>query len=388
MSHEHPGVVWKAEPHTLAKIALLDAYLKAWLSILGLTRPGQQLLYIDGFAGPGEYSGGETGSPIQATRAAKSVLNTYYKEWKAGDVHCAFIESDPARAEHLKGLLARERQHLRVHTHTYAMKFVDGIQQVRKDIPKPFLQNDPLFAFIDPFGATGVPFSVIQEIMANPCSEILLNLDADGIDRIFATGSAANEANLDQIFGCDCWRAALVGHLPQGQRYRRILQLYDCRLRTIPGVKYVYAFEMRGRADTLNYYLVFASSNKRGLEKMKEAMSTVDQTGEYGFSDANVDQPCIFKPEREDQVQDYARQLYNAYKGRLVTFDHLVDYTLNYTPFLNPGMMLQYLHHKGGLARVVPVPGKEDRRKTTFNEKAVKLIQFATGSLATDLFGM
>jgi three-Cys-motif partner protein len=99
--------VWKAEPHTIAKIALLSAYLKAWLSILGTARfrRGQEILYVDGFAGPGEYTNHPTGSPIAAVAAATSVLNTHGAEWTAGDTDCAFVDQDGARIENLRRIL-------------------------------------------------------------------------------------------------------------------------------------------------------------------------------------------------------------------------------------------------------------------------------------------
>ena len=60
--------VWPAEPHTLAKHAILKEYLKAWMPILSrqsarVHAPGREVLFVDGFAGPGRYSGGEPGSP-------------------------------------------------------------------------------------------------------------------------------------------------------------------------------------------------------------------------------------------------------------------------------------------------------------------------------------
>jgi len=60
--------IWPIEPHTSAKHQILRKYLDAWLPILG--RHNSRIVYIDGFAGPGEYSGGEPGSPIIALEAA------------------------------------------------------------------------------------------------------------------------------------------------------------------------------------------------------------------------------------------------------------------------------------------------------------------------------
>ena len=56
------GTVWDLEPHTAKKREILSRYFQAWLPILA--RWNSRVLYIDGFAGPGEYSKGEDGSPV------------------------------------------------------------------------------------------------------------------------------------------------------------------------------------------------------------------------------------------------------------------------------------------------------------------------------------
>jgi len=63
--------IWPIEPHTEAKLAILRKYLDAWIPILA--RWNQQILYVDGFAGPGEYVGKDglpkDGSPLIAIKA-------------------------------------------------------------------------------------------------------------------------------------------------------------------------------------------------------------------------------------------------------------------------------------------------------------------------------
>src|SRR5437016_1710637 len=64
---------WPADPHTLAKHAILQRYLQAWFPILTRqasslahqykSAPRREILFIDGFAGPGEYTNGKEGSP-------------------------------------------------------------------------------------------------------------------------------------------------------------------------------------------------------------------------------------------------------------------------------------------------------------------------------------
>ena len=67
MSKKMPKI-WEAPPHTLAKIEILRSYLHAWFSILGSTFTGRDLWYLDGFAGPGEYTNSPDGSPIAAVK--------------------------------------------------------------------------------------------------------------------------------------------------------------------------------------------------------------------------------------------------------------------------------------------------------------------------------
>src|SRR5262245_65441693 len=59
--------IWPLQPHTAAKHRILRCYLDAWLPIMGSWNG--RILIVDGFAGPGVYSGGEEGSPIIALRA-------------------------------------------------------------------------------------------------------------------------------------------------------------------------------------------------------------------------------------------------------------------------------------------------------------------------------
>jgi hypothetical protein len=62
--------------------------------------------------------------------------------------------------------------------------------------------------------------------------------------------------------------------------------LYDSQLRNEAGARYVRSFEMRNKKDATDYYLFFATDNAKGMEKMKQAMWKVDESGESRFSDA------------------------------------------------------------------------------------------------------
>lgn len=284
--------IWKAEPHTVAKIAILEAYLVAYFQILGRTRPNQKLLCVDGFAGPNQYTNRPSGSPTAALSAAATAIANTGSSWRAGKIHFAFVERDKARYDNLRQHLPPPASIPRIQVHTYNTEFTQALPLIKQDVPEPFHSDYPLFVFIDPFGATGAPFQSVAEILDSPCSEVLINLDADGISRNF---KANNEAVLTDIFGDTSWRAELREDQPFDVICRTVLQLYKNRLRTLPGVRYIFEVEMQGATGTLNYFLVFASKHPLGLMKMKEAMKSIAQNGTYKFADADVGQTALFR---------------------------------------------------------------------------------------------
>ncbi len=287
-------------------------------------------------------------------------------------MHCVFIEEDPRRFDHLKNKLDAINKPKKIHTHFFKSTFVDGLSELRKQAHNPFSPPSPLFAFIDPFGATGVPFADIKDLLSRESSEVLINFDSDGIGRIFrAKGAANHEDILNRIFGDNSWETELAKHQISHELYRGVLALYKQKLRALPSVRYVFAFEMRSAKNTIDYHLVFASQHPLGLEKMKEAMKKIAKNGDYCFSDAvHPDQTSLL---RFDDPSAYSPQLFEQFRERVVQYSELNDYALNETPFTNPKSMLKDLEGKG----VIQVNSSDPkRRKGTFNEESLISITF------------
>jgi three-Cys-motif partner protein len=80
--------------------------------------------------------------------------------------------------------------------------FEEKVGGVLDDLRKQGQRLAPTFAFIDPFGATGLPFRVIADILSYRSCEVLLNLDSDGISRLISAQEfEKNQKNLDALFG-------------------------------------------------------------------------------------------------------------------------------------------------------------------------------------------
>ncbi len=370
-SVEH-GTIWPADPHTLAKIEILKGYLNAYFPILGRAKRGQQILLVDGFAGPGEYTNASDGSPVVALITASAAIKTLASAWVAGDVNCAFIEPDKDRCDHLRERLKKVQVHSKVRTQVLEKTFVGGISDLKQSMPRPFTTADPLFVFIDPFGATGVPFATVTSILSTRCSEVLINLDSDGITRNLPLPGlkdfAQRESLMTSVFGDDSWRTAITSTNFRTQ-CQQVLELYKKKLRSIPAVEYVFSFEMRGADDTLNYHLVFASQNPLGLKKMKEAMKSIDKTGSYSFSDGHINQITMF---RFDHPEDFAPKLHQQFIGKEVPYADLTKLTLNETPFIEPIQMLKVLLDRGQIEVTLIDP----KRNRGLSEKHVSKVKF------------
>ena len=190
--------VWPLEPHTRAKHAILQRYLQAWMAIL---RQGKfpEILYIDGFAGPGQYAGGEDGSPVIALKTALG-----YKSPLAAKVHFLFVEKDQARSDRLREIIGHMPVPSNIDSKVECMAFEEAW---RMHYPR-FLRGNrliPTFAFIDPFGWKGIPFAIVQQVMQHPNCEVFINFMYEEVNCFLSHPDQVE--NFDAFFGTNKWRA-------------------------------------------------------------------------------------------------------------------------------------------------------------------------------------
>jgi len=342
----NPSGLWEAKPHTLAKIEIVRRYLFLWFSILGTNSRNKRLVYIDGFAGPGQYSNSEQSSPIAALQAAKAAIERPGAKLNNLEFSFLFVERKKDFVENLRAVVSAGTWPANIKWNTEVGSFEEKVGGVLEELRRQSQRLAPTFAFIDPFGATGLPFRVVAEILNYPSCEVLLNLDSDGIGRLItAQEFEKNQANLDSLFGDQSWKT-LNPALPMRKLSADVLVLYKRRLRSLPYVRYVFPFAMNSREGQINYHLVFASQHPLGLEKMKEAMKAVDKTGSYTFSDYDSGQKQLFD---FNTPADWAIRMQIALGGTWRPYAEFHDYALNETPFTNPKAMFKHLNGIGKL---------------------------------------
>lgn len=228
--------------------------------------------------------------------------------------------------------------------------------------------------FIDPFGATGVPFSKVEEILASKTSEILLNFDADGLNRIRKAKESANaDQNLDAVFGTTEWRNLKLDDIGMREACQELSRYYRERLTSIQGVEYTFSFEMGNKAGSLDFFLIFASRHEKGLEVMKEAMKAVDRSCTYSFYDSHSGQQCLW---RLDEPNMFIEPLVDQFRGQTVLYDDVRKWILCNTPLISFKRDLLQAAAKQDLLVPIGHDGNPNQNRLQFPEGKVKFIRF------------
>lgn len=350
-------VIWTLDPHTKAKHEILQRYLQAWTIILA-NGNYPEILYVDGFAGPGLYSEGESGSPILAIQAALShkILST--------KLNFLFIEKDVRRADHLQKLVddmnLPPRFHVRV---AKGLEFVEGFRRYTEEL---YRRNPgvPTFVFIDPFGWTGIPFEIIKSILSRPSSEVFVNFMYEEINRFISHEQQVK--NFTDLFGTDAWQGC-VRMQSARERNRFLHDLYVQQLRNLARAKYVRSFEMSNSNNVTDYFLFFSTNSLLGLKKMKEAMWRIDESGDFRFSDAtDPTQSVLFEPAPNLNVLE--KLILRRFEGEKCSIEKIEHFILADTPFRETHYkkLLKKLEQSGRIQVMDPSPL---RRKGTFGDQ-------------------
>ena len=151
---------------------VLQHYMGAWLPIL--TSWNGRVLFIDAFAGPGEYSDGESGSPVIALRA---LINHRARSQIWSQVNYLFIEKDEDRSNHLEDVLRDLKGRLppRCNYEVINSTFDETLTGVLDNIDQQNARLAPAFVLVDPFGVSETPMRVIGRILENSRSEIYVS---------------------------------------------------------------------------------------------------------------------------------------------------------------------------------------------------------------------
>jgi three-Cys-motif partner protein len=312
--------IWAIEPHTQAKHEILTRYLDAWFPIMASWNT--RVLFIDGFAGPGRYLGGEPGSPQLATNSAlkrQAMLRN-------STVMLCFNESDRARYDELESWARAKDAEV-------PQNFELIVQHGEFVELATYLVNNrgdrslvPTFAFVDPFGWTGVPIELIANLVRDRRSELFILFSYNSVNRWI--GHPGHQGNMRSLFGCDDYREA-EGLAPR-DRKEFLAAVYEQQLRQYGSFPYVSRFEMIEKNGRTSYFLYHCTRSLKGLEVMRSAMWKIDPDSGSQFSDRIAGLERLFEGPIAFDLEERLRA---RFAGRRVPIKTLQDFVLTDTPF-------------------------------------------------------
>lgn len=347
---------WDLEPHTKAKHELLRKYLGAWYPIMASAE--KKVAFIDGFAGPGVYRGGEPGSPIVAISAL--VEHTSFQKMASTKFLFAFVDEDLRRTASLQVEIDKYFARVGGQPKNVEYQIVDGtFEDVAKELSSVSKGKVlvPSLAFIDPFGFGGVSMDTICRLTSFPKCEVVFSFMYNSLNRWITHPKDSIHVSLRDLFGTDEYEAA--GHLHGEERREFLHELYKRRLVEQGKFKYALDFEMRNLAGKNVYSLIFATRHLSGLRAMKGAMWDVDPTGGFRFEDRHAGSTPLFQ-----QAINFAplrSALQDRFAGETVLVEAAEEFVLADTIFRETHykkQVLKPLEGEGLLTVPSPKPGR------------------------------
>ena len=311
--------IWPIAPHTAAKHAILRRYLQAWFP--KITSRYRKVGFIDGFAGPGEYLGGEPGSPLIALEVAVQ----HKIDMSTKELVYLFVEEDRQRYNHLAQVIGSLSLPNYIKIDHFCGSFVDAMGQVLNSLSNSMA---PTLIMIDPFGVKGMPLDTIKQLAQFPKTEFLISLMYESMNRFMTTPEF--EPHMDELYGTEEWRQA-IEMIGSKEKHRFLVDLFTNQLKSC-GMEFTRTFELKDAGNRNEYDLVFATHSIDGLKAIKDAMWKVDPSGFFVFSDATAStQQTLFT--LEPNFAQLGSLIVDHFKGQTVSVDQIESFVLVDTAF-------------------------------------------------------
>ncbi len=320
------SVTWPIEPHTLAKHDLLRRYLGDWFPIM--YKRNKRIIYLDAFAGPGVYAGGEPGSPLIALETL--ITHKSFPKMSETEFGFVFIEKDKSKCQRLEQeietfwLKQGIDKPSNIEIDVINDEFMNIAQDVLNKIEPKGATLAPAFAFIDPFGWSDIRFDLMMQIVSFDKWEILFTFMVEHISRFL--NKPNTQKSLQGFFGTDKYRDFVS--LSGDKRIESLRDLFVDQLREKGSFSHVTPFEMVSNRGKTECFLIHGTRHIKGLQVMKDAMWKLDPTGNYQFEARWKGQEVLFGP---NYIKDLKKEFIEEFKGREVSISEIENYVLTDT---------------------------------------------------------
>lgn len=311
MSKESDPEMWDYPAHTKAKHDILDDYLGGWYAKLSAY---PRVLFFDGFAGRGIYNDGTHGSPLIALK--KLLDHSALNRMTSCEFVFMFVEKDAANAELLTEAVEKLKATYvpfptNVKVHVVEGEFAATAGRISSELAAQKKRQAPTFAFIDPFGYSGLSMDVIADFVQFSGSEVFVNFMVGHVQRFVLRDGQG--AAIKDLFGMTP-DEVMENFDSDQKRVEYLRDVYVTRLRDRAKFPYVNSFEMKNASGNVSYYLIHGTRHPEGVRLMKAAMWKVDPGTGSTFSDRLAGREVLF--ELEPDLAPLSDAILAAFKGQ------------------------------------------------------------------------
>lgn len=300
------------EPHSEAKLAVLQTYVEDYIQILcsdSFGRDAFRINIIDGFAGGGTYAQNKLGSPfvlLKAVKTAEARINEGRRKPIKIDCHFYFIEEDPQAFACLSTNLCKSEFKSELGKTVFLKHgtFQNSVTSILEATKKRFTRGGTrAIFFLDQCGYTDVDPRVLRYIsdQLNNKAEFIINYavawfldfinDSAQFRTLFPTLGLGAELTADQLI--------IAKEKTQGDWRYVIESLLGPAIRNATGSKFFSPFYIEPVGNHRGYWLVHLAPHVRARSAMLDVYWK-NANGHRHFGHAGLNM-LTFKPD-EDQT--------------------------------------------------------------------------------------
>lgn len=313
-------VLLEFHPHTHAKHEILGRYISVWMPILLIGGFRGRIVYIDGFAGSGQYKDSdELGSP---QIALNSILKNKVFDKIKSNIYLLFIEQNKKRAKHLGKILdTNYKLPKNIVYNVVNEDFNKELNHILDELGKENKRLAPTFCFVDPYGWSDLDYGTLARFMKETKAELFITFMVGFLsrftseERLTSIRKLFSEEQLTEI------NRSTDKHLTISTIFLNNLK---AKIRELDPDKMIFDLSFRtiDQHNNTMYYLLYLTSHPKGLEVMKDAMFAVGKGDKYLFSDYD------FNPNQRS-IMDYTDETIWAKEAGEEIHRNLINRTLS-----------------------------------------------------------
>lgn len=313
-------------PHSRAKVKFYKTYLEIYLRVLCNSPYIDVINIYDVFCGMGIYNDGGKGSPIEANDVIKDVCATFPSKTKI----CLHInDKSRKRVNAVKNYIQNSNGDAHDYTPIYTSlegeKYLENLSSEIASTPS----NTRNLIFIDPYGYKEIRKEIIDKLMSNGRTEVMIFLPISFMNRFTKHALEHDEIAMFQPL-CNFVKSFFPNNHPiaEGKRMSHLeyISYLTCALRF--GNKYYTTSYHIERSQSNYFALFFLTSNVYGFEKILETKWKLDEKDGNGFE----------LPKQASLFDDL-----EAEENKRIIFNKLYDRTVAYLS--NGGKTNQELYY-------------------------------------------